>query len=63
VKWLPSAQLVVLEAEPARAATTDILKVHCIPLDRSADLANAAAAPAWLCGVLGGAPRRSQLYC
>jgi hypothetical protein len=46
VTWLPSVQLVVLEAEPARAATTDILKVHCIPLDRSADLANAAAAPA-----------------
>ena len=31
-------QLVILEREAAHAATKDIMTVHCIPKDRSADL-------------------------
>lgn len=31
-------QTVILEREAAHAATKDIMTVHCIPKDRSADL-------------------------
>lgn len=41
-EWLQNAcwflQLLILEREAAHAATKDIMTVHCIPKDRSADL-------------------------
>ncbi len=38
-------QTVILDKEKAHEATAEILTTHCIPSDRSADLADAGSGP------------------